>query len=98
MESFNEIINGSKPVLVDFYATWCGPCKVMHPVIEEIGKELADNARVLKIDIDKNETLAAKYRIQAVPTFIVFQNGEVKWRVSGVVDKNVLKDSMVKFS
>ncbi|MDL2222715.1 thioredoxin [Bacteroidales bacterium OttesenSCG-928-M11] len=96
MESFKDIINGDKPVLVDFYATWCGPCKMMHPIVEEIGKELDNKARILKIDIDKNESLALKYRIQAVPTFIIFQKGEAVWRVSGVVNKDVLKEEIIK--
>lgn len=97
MESFNEIINGDKPVLVDFYATWCGPCKVMGPTIEVVGKELIGQARVLKIDVDKNETVANQYRIQSVPTLIIFKKGEVVWRTSGVMDKNALMQQMKKF-
>ena len=98
MENFKDIINGTKPVLVDFYATWCGPCKMMHPVIEELGKELDGEGRVLTIDIDKNEKLTNKYRIQSVPTFILFKDGEIKWRVSGVTDKNTLLGEMKKNS
>lgn len=96
MESFNEIINGDKPVLVDFYATWCGPCKVMSPTVEAIGKELIGQARVLKIDIDKNEAVANLYRIQSVPTLIIFKKGEVVWRTSGVMDKGALMEQMKK--
>lgn len=90
MESFKEIIHGEIPVLVDFFATWCGPCKMMHPTIESFGKEIQGKARVLKIDIDKNQEMAAHYQIQSVPTLIIFKKGEVMWRSSGVMDKNAL--------
>ena len=90
MESFNDIINGDKPVLVDFFATWCNPCKMMAPTVEAVGKEMSDQIRTLKIDIDKNEQVAMKYRIQSVPTLIIFKKGEIAWRNSGVIDKNAL--------
>lgn len=96
MESFNDIINGDKPVLVDFYATWCGPCKVMSPTVEAIGNELIGQARVLKIDVDKNQAVANLYRIQSVPTLIIFKKGEVVWRTSGVMDKGALMEQMKK--
>lgn len=96
MESFNDIINGDKPVLVDFYATWCGPCKVMSPTVEAIGKELIGQARVLKIDVDKNQAVANLYRIQSVPTLIIFKKGEIVWRTSGVMDKGALMEQMTK--
>lgn len=86
METFNDIINGDKPVLVDFFATWCGPCKVLSPTVESLGKELAGQLRVLKIDVDKNESLAGQLRIQSVPTLIIYKRGEIVWRSSGVMD------------
>lgn len=94
MENFKDIISGDQPVLVDFYATWCGPCKAMAPVVESLGKEVAGKGRVLKIDVDKNGPVANQYRIQSVPTFIIFKKGEAVWRVSGVVDKAVLLQQM----
>lgn len=97
MESFNDIINGDKPVLVDFHATWCGPCKIMSPTVESIGKELSGQARVLKIDVDKNEAVANLYRIQSVPTLIIFKKGEIVWRTSGVMDRNALMVQIKKF-
>ncbi len=90
METFADIINGDKPVLVDFFATWCNPCKMMAPTIEAIGKEMATQLRTLKIDIDKNGPLADQYRIQSVPTLMIFKKGEVVWRNSGVMDKSSL--------
>lgn len=97
MGSFNDIINGDKPVLVDFHATWCGPCKIMSPTVESIGKELSGQARVLKIDVDKNEAAANLYRIQSVPTLIIFKKGEIVWRTSGVMDRNALMMQIKKF-
>ena len=90
METFDDIIKGDKPVLVDFFATWCGPCKVLSPTVEALGKELAGQVRVLKIDVDKNEALATQLRIQSVPTLIIFKKGEIVWRSSGVMDHGIL--------
>ena len=90
METFNEIINGDKPVLVDFHATWCGPCKAMGPVIEELGKELEGKMRVLKVDVDKNQVVASRYSVQAVPTLIIYKNGQIVWRNSGAMPKPAL--------
>ncbi|MCD7937830.1 MAG: thioredoxin [Tannerellaceae bacterium] len=97
METFEEIIKGEKPVLVDFFATWCGPCKAMSPVVDALGKEVQGKARVLKIDIDKNEPFAMQYRIQSVPTFMIFSKGESVWRASGVIDKATLLSELEKY-
>lgn len=91
MEKFEELIQSEKPVLVDFFATWCGPCKAMHPVLEEVKKEVGDAARIVKIDVDQHEELAMSYRIQTVPTLIVFKKGEALWRHSGVISGKDLK-------
>lgn len=97
METFNEIINGEKPVLVDFFATWCAPCKSMSPLIELLGKELVGIARILKIDVDKNQAVASRYGVQAVPTFIIFKKGVVVWKHSGAIDKSSLKQQLMAF-
>lgn len=97
METFNEIINGDKPVLVDFFATWCGPCKAMSPILESIGKELQGTARVLKIDVDKNQAIAGQYQVQAVPTFIIFKKGKLVWRNAGGTDRATLKQQVLNF-
>jgi thioredoxin len=90
-QTFNEIIKGDKPVLVDFYADWCGPCKMMAPVIEAFSKEMGDRVRILKVDVDRNPNAAAAYRIQGVPTMMLFKKGSILWRESGVVPGHVLK-------
>lgn len=90
MESFKDLINADKPVLVDFYADWCGPCKAMSPVIQEVARTTQGQARVIKVDIDKSVAAAQAYQVQAVPTFIIFKNGSIVWRHSGMIDKNTL--------
>lgn len=84
MSTYTELIEGDKPVLVDFHATWCGPCKSMNPVIEQVSKAVRNEAVVVKVDIDKNPALANKLDIKGVPTFIIYQKGEIKWRASGM--------------
>ena len=92
MENFDQLIQSSKPVLVDFYAEWCGPCKGMKPVLENLKQAIGASARILKIDIDKNGPLADKHAIQSVPTFILFKGGEIKWRASGARSLAELKE------
>lgn len=91
MNDFNEIIKSSKPTLVDFYATWCGPCKMMAPVLEKVKENIGDEATIIKIDIDRNEQLAAQYRVQSVPTIILFKDGEAVWRTVGVQPQGLLE-------
>ncbi len=96
-KNFWNIINEDKPTLVDFYATWCGPCKVMHPVLKELSKEMGDEVRILKVDVDKNQKVAAKFKVRGVPTFVLFKGGKILWQQSGAMSKHQLK-SKVKSS
>lgn len=89
--SFSKIINSKTPVLVDFYADWCGPCKMLAPILKDLKEELGDGIKIVKIDVDKNQPLAAKYQVKGVPTMILYKNGKQVWRQSGVVQKEQLK-------
>ncbi len=89
--NFDSIINDTRPVIVDFHALWCGPCKVQSPILSDIASEFGERVRVIKIDVDQNPGLASRYHIQGVPTVIIFKNGELVWRQSGVVSKDQLR-------
>lgn len=87
METFNDVISADKLVLVDFFATWCQPCKMMHPVLEQVKEALGDRVRVIKVDVDKHGPTSAQYGIQAVPTLMLFRKGQILWRQSGMMSK-----------
>ena len=97
METFNDVINSGTLVLVDFYATWCQPCKMMHPVLEQVKGELGDRIRIIKIDVDKQSATANQYRIQSVPTMMLFRRGEVLWRTSGAMQRAELLATIDSF-
>jgi len=96
MNNFEKLINGNKPVVVDFFAEWCGPCKMMPPVLKQVKEKIGENATILKMDIDKNPAYAAKYNVQAVPTLIIFQNGNIAWRKAGVSSANEILPELKK--
>ncbi|MEG0253774.1 MAG: thioredoxin [Muribaculaceae bacterium] len=97
MNNLKELIAGEKPVLVDFFATWCGPCKMMHPILEELKGKIGDKATIIKIDVDQNQDVAAEYMIQSVPTLMIFKNGKQEWRQSGVVSAVELEVLLGKY-
>ena len=98
MSKFTEIINGEKPTLVDFFAEWCGPCKMMKPILDELKSKMGNSINIIKVDVDKNPYAASAYQVRGVPTLILFQNGKPLWRQSGVVPANqlvkVIKDNL----
>lgn len=98
MENFNDIISGSQLTLVDFFATWCAPCKMMHPVLEQLKENMGDSLRILKIDIDKAEPTARSFGIQAVPTLMLFRNGQSLWRQSGAMSLSDLTSIIKSYS
>ena len=97
MNKFQDIIAGDTPVLVDFFAEWCGPCKMMKPVLEELKKKMGNKIIILKIDIDKNISLSSEYRIQAVPTLVLWKQGEIIWRQSGALSLNELEQILSSY-
>ena len=97
MNAFQQLISSGKPVLVDFTATWCGPCKIMTPVLEQLKRNLGERITIIKIDIDKSPQTATAYQVQSVPTLILFREGIAKWRQSGVMTAAVLMDALGKY-
>ena len=98
MESFNEIINSSTPVLVDFYADWCAPCKMMAPILHQVSKDMEGKVKVIKVDVDKNEDTARKYQIRSIPTMILFKDGKAVWQGVGVMQADQIKAIIQKNS
>jgi thioredoxin 1 len=97
MNSFREIIKSNKPVLVDFFATWCGPCKMMTPILHDVKSAVGDKVSIIKIDVDKSPEVAGEYGVQGVPTLILFKQGKILWRQSGVVQAKELKEIIGRY-
>ncbi len=96
--SFENIIKSEKPVLIDFFATWCGPCKTLAPILKQVKDNLGERITILKIDVDKNQQLASTYQVRGVPTIILFQNGKQLWRQSGVLSKDEIIKTIIEKS
>lgn len=97
MEKFEELINSNIPVLVDFYAEWCGPCKAMKPILEELKRMKGEKARIVKVDVDKHQKIASYYQIQSVPTLMIFKDGKQLWRQSGIMRANDLSNILAEY-
>jgi len=95
MSKFLEFINQDKPVLIDFFATWCGPCQTMSPILKQVKDELGDEVTILKVDVDKNAAIASKFQVRGVPTFILFKNGKQVWKQAGLISKTDLKQKIL---
>ena len=98
MSSFQDLIKGEKPILVDFYADWCAPCKAMNPILKSVKSKMGDQIKILKINVDKNQAVANKFNVRGIPTFILFQSNEIKWRKSGLLEENVLLEELKKIT
>lgn len=98
MSSFKDLIDGEQPLLVDFFAEWCGPCKTQAPLLKQAKDKLGDNVRIIKIDVDKNPEVAQQFQVQGVPTLILFKKGQIKWRQSGVVPANTLVELVQQYN
>lgn len=96
MSQFHELINQNTPTLVDFYADWCGPCKMMPPILKEVKNELGSSVNILKVDVEKNRKAASKYDIRSIPTLILFKNGKILWRKTGVAQVGEIKQAVKK--
>jgi thioredoxin 1 len=98
MNTFNELIKGTQPVLVDFYADWCAPCRIMAPILEQVSGDMQGKVKIVKVNVDKNRDAAMKYGIQSIPTLMLFQNGEVKWKGVGVIQADQIKQVVLSKS
>lgn len=97
MSTFQELIQSNKPVLVDFFAEWCGPCKMMKPILNDLKSQMGERVRIIKIDVDQNPAIASAYAIQGVPTLMVFKQGKMEWRQSGVLSASELSKIIARY-
>lgn len=95
--TFKDLINGEKPVLIDFYADWCGPCRMMPPILDKVKEQYGDGVRIVKIDVDQNQALSQELQVSSIPTLMIFQKGELKWREAGVPSAGALKSAVGEF-